>query len=260
MTIALRTADSFTAHAVCAAAGVRDGLRTAQYYVRDMANADGLRSGTTHTPTFLSKAVGIWARGVDWFLSCAADISVRLFVPRWRELPSPFAPGMRAEVLQAIRQNRLVLTSLFTAYFFRAARHILDRCTDAPHLLLEHRIDAARRIMAEAGLPDFTSEEEVLSNVLIHLVESDAVARLGAPKPGYAFMKQADANIAVMSTACLALLLAEEGKPIENLDEDEFFAISGALIASRLPAMSEAIEKRDVKGLAEQLRAVKELY
>jgi hypothetical protein len=260
MTIAIRSATTLTAHAVCVAAGVRDGLRTAQFYVRDMANADGLQSGSLHTPTFLSRFVGMWARGVDWFLSKAADVSVRLLVPKWRELPSPFAPGMRAEVMDAIRQNRLVRTSLFTAYFFRAARHILERCTDAPHLVLEHRIDAARRIMAEQPTSGDVSEEALLANVLIYLVEADPVARLGAAKPGYAFMQQADANIAVLATACLALLLAEEGKPIENLNEDEFFAIAGALIASRLPDMAEAIAKRDVKVLAAQLVAVKNLY
>ncbi len=260
MTIALRSANTLTAHAVCAAAGVRDGLRTAQFYVRDMANADGLQSGSPHTPTFLSKLVAIWARGVDWFLSKGADVSVRLLVPKWRELPSPFAPGMRAEVMEAIRQNRLVRTSLFTAYFFRAGRHILDRCTDAPHLLLEHRIDAARRLMAESDMATNGSAEQALASALIHLVEADPVARLGQPKPGYAFMKQADPNIAVMATACLALLLAEDGKPIENLDEDEFFAISGALIAPRLPAMAAAIAVRDVNSLAKELTAVKELY
>ena len=167
---------------------------------------------------------------------------------------------MRAEVMEAIRQNRLVRTSLFTAYFFRAARHILDRCTEAPHLVLEHRVDAARRVMADDGMASDGSIESALANALIHLVESDAVARLGAPKPGYAFMQQADANIAVMATACLALLLAEEGKPIENLDEDEFFAIAGALIALRLPAMAEAIVARDVNALAAELRAVRDLY
>jgi hypothetical protein len=260
MTIALRSANSFTEHAVCAAAGVRDGLRTAQFYVRDMANADGVQSASTHTPTFLSRWVGFWARGVDWFLSRAADISVRLLVPKWRELPSPFAPGMRAEVMEAIRQNRLVRTSLFTAYFFRAARHILERCTEDPHLVLEHRVDAARRIMAEESAITDGSPEAALANTLIHLVEADPIARLGAAKPGYAFMQQADANIAIMATACLALLLAEEGKPIENLDEDEFFAIAGALIAPRLPEMVQAIETRDVNSLAAQLSSVRNLY
>ena len=260
MSIAISSASTLTEHAVCAAAGLRDGLRTAQFYVRDMANADGVLSDSAHPPTFLSRWVGFWARGVDWFLSRAADISVRLFVPKWRELPSPFAPGMRAEVMQAIRQNRLVRTSLFTAYFFRAARHILDRCTEAPHLILEHRVDAARRLMVEENTTTDGSPEAAVANALIHLVEADPVARLGEAKPGYAFMQQADANIAVMATACLALLLAEEGKPIENLDEDEFFAIAGALIASRLPEMSKAIAARDVNVLAALLLAVKNLY
>ena len=258
--MALRSATTLTAHAVCAAAGLRDGLRTAQFYVRDMANADGQQTASPHSPTFLSRFVASWARGVDVFLSKAADWSVRLLLPKWRELPSPFAPGMRAEVMQAIQQNRLVMTSVFTAYFFRAARHILDRCTEAPHLLLEHRIDAARRIMAESATSAPETAEQALANALLHLVEADPIARLGRAKPGYAFMHQADANISVMATACLALLLAEEGKPLENLDEDEFFAIAGALLSPRLPDMAKAIAARDVKALAAHLTAVKNLY
>jgi hypothetical protein len=69
-----------------------------------------------------------------------------------------------------------------------------------------------------------------------------------------------DPNLAVMATACLALLLAEEGKPIETLDEDEFFAISAALLAPRLTAMERAVKARDASALARELAAVRELY
>lgn len=239
------------------AAGIRDSLRTAQFYVRDLSHADGQ---ATHSTTFLSRSVGRTARFVDWLLSKAADLSVRLLVPQWRDLPSPFAPGMRGEVLEAIRQNRLVLTSAFTVYFFRAAKHILQNGTDGPFLVLEHRIDAARRMMSET--PTLPDEEptRVLARAMLHLVEADPIARAGLPKPQFGFLSTADENLAVMAAACVALLIAEDGKPIESLDENEFFAIAGALLAPRLPDMQKAVKQRDVTGLAKALKAVGELY
>lgn len=257
MTIALRSADSLTAHAVCMAAGFRDSLRTAQFYIRDLSHADGQ---ATQAATFLSRLVGRSARLVDALLSTAADVSVRLLVPQWRDLPSPFAPGMRGEVLEAIRQNRLVLTSAFTVYFFRAAKHILQNGTEGPFLVLEHRIDAARRVMAET--PTQTGEEPtmVLARAMLHLVESDPIARAGRPKAQFGFLANAEQNLAVMAAACVALLIAEDGKPIESLDENEFFAIAGALLAPRLPDMQKAVEQRDIAGLAKALKAVGELY
>lgn len=257
MTIALRSADSFTAHAVCMAAGIRDGLRTAQYYVRDMSRAD-VKSGAM--TTFLSRIVGRSARLVDWFLSKAADISVRLLVPNWRDMPSPFAPGMRGEVLEAIRQNRLVLTSVFTVYFFRAAKHILENGTEGPFLVLEHRIDAARRVMAEVPPLPTDDATVVLARALLNLVEADPIARSGAPKPQFGFLTAADVNLGVLAAACVALLIAEDGKPIASLDENEFFAIAGALLAPRLPDLQAAVQQRDVAGLARVLQAVGELY
>jgi hypothetical protein len=257
MTIAIRSADSLTAHAVCMAAGIRDSLRTAQFYVRDMSRADGEKQNAA---TFLSRIVGRSARFIDWLLSKAADISVRLFVPQWRDLPSPFAPGMRGEVLEAIRQNRLVLTSAFTVYFFRAAKHILEHGTDGPFLVLEHRIDAARRIMAEN--PSRAGEEPtlVLARAMLHLVEADPIPRSGQPKQQFGFLCHADANLSVVAAACVALLIAEEGKPIESLDENEFFAIAGALLVPRLPDMQQAVEAQDIAGLAKALQAVRDLY
>jgi hypothetical protein len=239
------------------AAGIRDGLRTAQYYVRDLSRADGL---TGARPTFLSRAVAGGARGTDRFLNWGADICVRLFLPKWRDLPSPFAPGMRGEVLEAIQQNRLVRTSLFTAYFFRAAKHILGHCTSKPYLVLEHRIDAARRLMAERELPDGADQAAVLAMTLLNLVEADAVARSGTALKQFSFLHTADVNLAVMAAACVALMIAEDGKPIESLNEDDFFAIAGALLEPRLPEMADAIKKRDVPALAKSLKAVRDLY
>jgi hypothetical protein len=258
MAIAITAADSLTAHAVCAAAGVRDSLRTAQFYLRDMSHADG---ASPQSVTALSKAVGMTARFADWLLNRAADISIGLLVPKWRELPSPFAPGMSGEVVTAIRQNRLVLTSLFTAYFFRAARHILEQCTETPNLILEHRIDAARRLMAseqtKANNGDAATQ---LGRALLNLVEADAVVRVGKVKSNYKMLKGHDPNVAVMATACLALLLANEGKPIDSVDEDEFFMIAGALLTPRLDAMSAAVKTRDVAALTRELSAVRALY
>ena len=68
-------AETLTDHAVCMAAGVRDGLRTAQYYVRDMSQADAGQ------PTVLSRLVGRLARLVDRVLSLGADLSIRLLLP-----------------------------------------------------------------------------------------------------------------------------------------------------------------------------------
>lgn len=258
LAIAIGTADSLTAHAVCAAAGVRDGLRTAQFYMRDLSHADG---AAPQSVTSLSRLVGMTARFADWLLNTAADWSVRLLVPKWRDLPSPFSPGMSGEVVTAIRQNRLVLTSLFTAYFFRAARHILEQCTDTPNLILEHRIDAARRLMArESEAVEGSDAAQLLGKALLYLVETDAIVRVGRVKADYSLLQGRDPNTAVMATACLALLLAEDGKPIESVDEDEFFLIAGALLAPRLETMAEAIAKRDVKSLAQELRAVQDLY
>lgn len=260
MTIALRSADSFTAHAVCMAAGVRDSLRTAQFYVRDLANADGMSHELTRSPTFLSRFVAGTARGVDWLLSRAADISIRLFVPKWRNLPSPFAPGMRGEVIEAVRQNRLVLTSLFTAYFFRSAKHILAEGTNVPYLVLEHRIDAARRLLAEREVAADEDVTTALARALLRLVEADPIARSGHAIPQFGFLNTGDINLAVMAAACVALLIAEDGKPIESLNEDEFFAIAGALLAPRLPDMEQAVRQRDIAALADALKSVSDLY
>jgi hypothetical protein len=247
---------TLTDHAVCMAAGLRDGLRTAQYYVRDMSNADVTGGSQATAP---SRIVAAIARFADQALTFAADWSVRLFLPNWRSLPSPFEPHMVQEVTDAIRENRLAMTSLFTAYFFRAARHIVQHCASEPHLILEHRVDAARRILSGKTLPD-GDRATALGPVMLALVEARAIARIGEVQPRYGFLNAADPNLGVMATACLALLLAEEGKPIESLEEDEFFAIAGALLAPRLAAMEKAVAARDAAALSRELAAVQALY
>ena len=54
-------------------------------------------------------------------------------------------------------------------------------------------------------------------------------------------------NFAVYAIACVALLFAEQGKPAEELDEDQFFAVVGALICGRARRRSRPfVANRDV--------------
>ena len=64
----------------------------------------------------------------------------------------------------------------------------------------------------------------------------------------------------MFATACVALLLAEEGGEIKGVGEDEFFAIVGALMAPRLTAMRDAIAVKNLVQLAKELDAVRALY
>src|SRR5439155_22831708 len=102
-----------------------------------------------------------------------------LFMPEWRRLPSPFTHGMMIEVAQAIGSASFVANPLFNAYFYRAAIHILRRYRMPPLLVLEHRVDAARRMLAsESG--DATGKVVVfLARALIALVTTAPVARAG---------------------------------------------------------------------------------
>ena len=58
----------------------------------------------------------------------------------------------------------------------------------------------------------------------------------------------------------MALLFAEQGKPAEELDEDQFFAVVGALISPRLPVITTLVAKRDVEGLARELAEIQTMY
>lgn len=259
MTTASRTAGGFAAHAVCAAAGVRDGLRAAQFYVRDLSNADHYARGGQDRAPFLSRAVGQLARLADRFMSWSANVAIAMLLPGWRKLPSPFTPGLMHEVARGIRENSLVHNPLFNAYFFRAAIHIVERYSAPPYLILEHRIDAARRGLA--AMPDtVASETEFLARILIALAEQGPIARIGPVASHNRFFGLADPNVAVSAIACMALLFAEDGKPTEALNEDKFFAVTGALIGQRLNAIASLVASADAAGLARELAEIKSMY
>ena len=249
-----------TTHLACVAAGVRDGLRTAQYYARDLSNADGVGSPVPRQGTFLSRAVANVAKSVDKGLSKAGDISVTLIRPQWRNLPSPFEQHVRLEVMQSIQQNRLAFTSQFTAYFFRASCSILRRWAQGPNLVLEHRVEAARRALQGQSVAVDTPNVVKTARVLLQLVMAAPIARHGAPTTHGAILKVTDPNISIMATACLALLLAEEGRPNAGLNEVEFLEISGALLGPQLGDLTGAVEAQDVAVIAEILSAVRGLY
>ena len=259
MKIEFQTANTLAAHAVCVAAGTRDGLRTAQFYVRDISKADS--GNGRHSATFLSSLVARTARLTDRFMTWGANVAIAILLPSWRKLPSPFAPGMMNEVADAIRKNSLVHNPLFNSYFFRAAIHIIGRYSQPPYLLLEHRVDAARRQLAGGGTgirPE--PETDFLSRTLMALVEMAPVARVGKAKGSLCLFEDTEPNIAVFAIACVTLLFAEEGKPITIQDEDEFFAIVGALILPRLKDISALIANRDVAGLSRELADIKAMY
>lgn len=254
MTNLATTTNQFAAHAVCMAASARDVLRTAQFYTRDMSNVDGADKLGRTTPTLLSSFVARMARLADRFMSWSSATAIRVFLPSWRKLPSPFEPGMLAEVSSAIAKNSLVHNPLFNTYFFRAAKHITKRYSQPPYLILEHRVDAARRQLAQNSGPDF------LAWSLITLVENGPVARVGAARNGLNIFENTEPNVAVFAIACVALLFAEEGKPSTIQNEDEFFAIVGALITPRLEKIAALIAAHDVEALTAELNDIKEIY
>ncbi len=249
----------FAAHAVCAAAGVRDGLRAAQFYVRDLSNADRFGEGDAQKVPFLSRVVARGARLVDGVMNWGANASIALFLPSWRKLPSPFTPGLMHAVAKDIREDSLIHNPTFNAYFFRAAIHIARRYSAPPYLILEHRVDAARRSAGLRG-DEPATENAMLARILMALVEQGAVARIGAVSGRNSFFSQVEPNIAVFAIACVALMFAEEGKPLEAIEEDEFFSVTGALIGPRLPVIAALVASKDEAGLAQELADIKSMY
>ena len=258
MSIAFKTAERLSDHAWCMAAGFRDSLRTAQFYVRDMRNADGQGTAFPRQSTFLSRMVAGLARVVDDVMTKGGNLSIRLLLPNWRKLPSPFTAGFMDEVQTAISHNRLVENPIFNAYFFRSCQNILAHWAEPPYLVLEHRIDAARREMALKS--NSNDKLGFLSETLLALVEAAPIARHGALKNSGKLLGDGDPNVAVCATACLALLLAEEGGAIKGIGDDEFFAIVGALMLPRLKSMQQAVNDRDAKSLAGELAAIRDQY
>ncbi len=254
MTNLVPTTNQFASHAVCMAASLRDVMRTAQFYAHDMSNVDGSNRNDRAAPTLLSSLVAKLARLADRFMSWSSATAIRFVLPSWRNLPSPFEPGMLTEVANAIAKNSLVHNPLFNSYFFRAAKHIAKRYSAPPYLILEHRIDAARRQLAATSGPDF------LARALICLVENGAIARVGGAANALRGFNKTEPNVVVFSIACVALLFAEEGKPSNIQNEDEFFAIVGALIMPRLEKIYALISTQDVEALTSELNDINTIY
>ncbi len=253
------TANSLAAHLVCAGAGVRDSLRAAQFYARDLANADGRQALQPRQAPWLSRLVGWMARTTDGFMTWGARKLLALLLPSWRNLPSPFDPAVINEVTHAIAHNSFIHNPRFNAYYFRAANHIIERFCDGPSLVLEHRVDAARRSLT-AQTNHNGELAPFLSRTLIALARHGAVARTGNVKPGQGFFSAVDPNVAVFAIASVALLFASVGKPSEAMNEDEFFDVTGALIGPRLPQIAALVAAGDETKLANQLLAIREMY
>src|SRR5262245_3994917 len=278
MTTASRHQDTLASHAVCAAAGARDSVRTAQFFLRMLSGAEywgrpleplgQTPGGPAPLPAdirpggfLLAALVSRLARIADRLTTWSVNLSIALFAPEWRKLPSPFTHGIMSEVAQAIRADSFLVNPLFNAYFYRAAIHILRRYRTPPFLVLEHRVDAARRILlADIGAGLKGSEPDFLAHAIIALVDVAPVARAGKPRDASVIARTDDQKLTVYAIACVALLFAEQGKPAEELDEDQFFAVVGALIAPRLPAIESLVAKRDVDGLAKELAEIQTMY
>jgi hypothetical protein len=277
MTTASRHQDTLASHAVCVAAGARDSVRTAQFFLRMLSRAEDWGhpleaarhgSGGSVPPSdirlggfLLAALVSRLARIADRLTTWSVNLSIALFAPGWRKLPSPFTHGMMSEVARAIRADSFLVNPLFNAYFYRAAIHILRRYRTPPFLVLEHRVDAARRtLLAHIGAGLHGSEPDFLAHAIIALADVAPVARAGKPRGGSAIAESAEQNVAVYAIACVALLFAEQGKPAEELDEDQFFAVVGALISPRLPAITALVANRDVDGLAKELAEIQTMY
>ena len=275
MNTASRHQDTLASHAVCAAAGARDSVRTAQFFMRILSGAEywgrpleAAGQGRVSPPAeirpggyLLAALVSRLARIADRLTTWSVNLSITLFAPEWRKLPSPFTHGMMSEVAAAIRADSFLVNPQFNAYFYRAAIHILRRYRTPPFLVLEHRVDAARRsLLADIGAGLNGSEPDFLAHAIMALVDVAPVARAGKPRDASVIAGTDDQNLTIYAIACVALLFAEQGKPAEELDEDQFFAVVGALIAPRLPAIESLVAKRDVAGLARELAEIQTMY
>lgn len=258
MNIQSKPLNNLANHASCIAAGLRDGLRTAQFYARDMKGAAS--SKLNYQPTFLSKAVAQVAGGFDTGISCASDLSVQLIRPTWRQLPSPFDSTVLERVIGTSSSNEISLDFDFTSYFFRASRHILGRWTAPPTLVLEHRIEAVRRKLQMEVAVSKKPVASVLAVVLMRLVAARPIARIGQPYPRYNFVSAFDPNIAVMAAACVALILGLEGKPMAEVDEDDLLDIAGILVSAKLNEMARAIDTEDQSKLSAIFDSIKSQY
>jgi hypothetical protein len=104
------------------------------------------------------------------------------------------------------------------------------------------------------------TETEFLARVLLALADTGPVAKAGRSREGRRLFEEIEPNIAVAATACVALLLAEQGVPAKNFNEDAFFAITGALILPRLNTIATLVAAQDEAGLARELADIKAMY
>jgi hypothetical protein len=273
MTFPSRIPGSLGSHAVSIAANARDGLRAAHYFVQELATADDPAAPAggnarkraawllpADAPTSLITGfIAQNARIADKVMNWSSDAAAALLAPDWRVLPSPFNRNMMVEIAAAITSQSFTANALFNAYFYRAAVHILQRYGKPPFLVLENRIDAARRALAAAEQPD-ASDTAFMARALIALVRAAPVAEAGVLEPKSVLAKTKDPNVSIAAVACVALLFGDQGKPAQEIDEDAFFAIVGALIAHRLAAIESHIARDDVKKLAAELASIKALY
>jgi hypothetical protein len=272
MSFVPRIPGSLGSHAASVAANARDGLRTAHYLVQELAASDdqdpqgkGRRKRPTwllppEAPTSLiSNFISQNARIADKVMNWSSDAVATLLAPDWRTLPSPFNRNMMAEIAQAITSQGFTGSALFNAYFHRASMHILQRYAKPPFLVMENRIDAARRALG-ASEQRGGSDAALMARALIALTRAAPVVEAGMIEPRSVLAKTKDPNVSVASVACIALLFADQGKPTEEIDEDAFFAIVGALISPRLQTIEQLIARDDVPKLEAELASIKAMY
>src|SRR3954468_10672958 len=264
---------SLGSHAASMAATARDGLRAARYFVQELSTADDPAAqddgGKRKRPTWLLPAdaptslitgfIAQNARIADKVMGWSSDAAAALLAPDWRVLPSPFTRNMMGEIAAAMTSQRFTANALFNAYFYRAAVHILQRYSKPPFLVLENRIDAARRALAAAEQPE-ASESAFMARALIALVRTAPVVEAGVIDPKSVLAKTKDPNVSIAAVAGVALLFGDQGKPTEEIDEDAFFAIVGALIAPRLATIEQLITRDDVRKLEAELASIKAMY
>jgi hypothetical protein len=263
---------SLGSHAASMVANARDGLRAAHYVVQELATTDdptGQGGNARKRPTWLLPAdaptslitgfIAQNARIADKMMNWSSDAAAALLAPDWRALPSPFTRNMMREIAAALTSQSFAANALFNAYFYRAGLHILGRYSKPPYLVLENRIDAARRALAAAEHPA-TSDVAFMARALIALVRSAPVAEAGATDPKSVLARTKDPNVSIIAVACVALLFGDQGKPTDEIDEDKFFAIVAALISPRLATLEQLIARDDVKKLEAELAAIKALY
>ena len=258
MTKKIANLDHFSTHAICVASSLRDSMRTAHYYVRDLHGRSGQTGGVASASINPIKSVKSSARALDIALTRGGNAVISLLAPNWRRLPSPFAPETTDEVLNAIRESRLFHSQMFNIYFFRSCKVLLSHWADPPNLVLENRIDIARRRLAE--MPASDSQTTLMASVLVCLMEAEPIAKHGALKSETSQFSSKDIGLAVCASSCLALLLAQRGSVAGSIDDKGFLSIVGALIAPRLNAIDRAWRARDLDQLTLEFGAVCELY